>query len=226
MGYQILLFGLLLVAAGSLLAGHSYRHNRKVTPLFIGLFSLISMMSIGVYAFLGTTQPDRQEVVLLEKVSDGSDRDNIASMMPTDLNQQRINEIQNELREDTQNGELWYALGNAYMYSSQFEEAGTAFFYASKLAEEPQANIYSAMATASYYDKGQNFTPESQQWLDKAFELDEDNIPALMLQATDYFLTARYQRAIDTWQQALDTERTDLDRVKLINAINRAKGLI
>ena len=142
------------------------------------------------------------------------------------MNQKRIEEIQDKLREDTQNGELWYALGNAYMYSSEFENAGTAFLYALRLAPEPQSNIYSAMATASYYQEKQHFTEQSKAWLDKALALDENNISALMLLASDYFLSARYQKAIDTWQRVLDTERTDLDRVEVINAINRAKSFL
>ncbi|PSW17591.1 nitrite reductase [Photobacterium sanctipauli] len=225
MGYQILLFVLLLVAAGLLLARHSYRYHNKVTPTFICLFGLVSVLSVGTYAYLGNSKSDTQ-VITAQPMPDEHAGDDMASMSASELNQKRIEEIQDKLREDTQNGELWYALGNAYMYVSQFENASKAFFYASKLAETPQANIYSAMATASYYSEGQRFNVQSQQWLETALSLDEDNVPALMLQATDYFLTARYQRAIDSWQQVLDTQRTDINRVELINAINRAKDLL
>ncbi|WEM41238.1 tetratricopeptide repeat protein [Photobacterium sp. DA100] len=221
LNYQGLFFLLLLIMACALIIGHSYRYNRKATPASLMIVALLAVLSVTSYAFLGhepqntirraeSPQPVPEEML----------------MSASELNQKQIKEIQDKLREDTQNGELWYALGNAYMYSSEFENAGTAFLYALRLAPEPQSNIYSAMATASYYQEKQHFTPQSQAWLEQALALDKNNISALMLLASDYFLNARYQKAIDTWQQVLDTERTDLDRVEIINAINRAKSFI
>ncbi|WP_049788920.1 nitrite reductase [Photobacterium profundum] len=152
--------------------------------------------------------------------------DEFAGMTAKEINQRRIEEIQNTLREDKQNSETWYLLGNAYMYVSEFDKAAIAFGYSARLADSPQANVFSAQATAEYYQNGQKLTENIQQLLDYALQLDNDNLPALMLLASDYFLNARYQKAIDTWQQALDSERSDLDRVALISAINRAKILV
>ncbi|MCQ1057958.1 TPR domain-containing protein [Photobacterium sp. DNB23_23_1] len=227
LSYQGLFFLLLLVMASALVIGHSFRYNRKVTPVSLMVIGVLSVISVTTYAFLG--HEPSNAIKQLQASSTLSEEQSLPAEMlmgAAELNQKRIEEIQDKLREDTQNGELWYALGNAYMYSSEFESAGTAFLYALRLAPEPQSNIYSAMATASYYQEKQYFTTQSKAWLDRALELDENNIPALMLLASDYFLNARYQKAIDTWQQLLDTERTDLDRVEVINAINRAKSFL
>ncbi|PSU34414.1 nitrite reductase [Photobacterium lutimaris] len=208
--------------ASALIIAHSFRYNRKVTPISLIIIGVLTVVSVTSYTFLGHEPKNTvmRPVVALEALPEEM------LMSASELNQKRIEEIQDKLREDTQNGELWYALGNAYMYSSEFENAGTAFLYALRLSPEPQSNIYSAMATASYYQEKQHFTPQSQAWLEQALALDENNISALMLLASDYFLNARYQKAIDTWQQILDTDRTDLDRVEVINAINRAKRFI
>ncbi|MGR5062390.1 TPR domain-containing protein [Photobacterium sp. DNB22_13_2] len=227
LSYQGLFFLLLLVMASALIIGHSFRYNRKITPISFMIIGVLSVISVTTYVFLGhepintVKQPLASSTLSEEQLLPEE-----MLMSAAELNQKRVEEIQDKLREDTQNGELWYALGNAYMYSSEFENAGTAFLYALRLAPEPQSNIYSAMATASYYQEKQYFTAQSKAWLDRALELDENNVSALMLLASDYFLNARYQKAIDTWQQVLDTERTDLDRVEVINAINRAKNFI
>ena len=221
LNYQGLFFLLLLVMASALIIAHSFRYNRKLTPVSLMVIGVLAVVSVTGYSFLGH---EPQNTVKRPEVPQELPEEVL--MSASELNQKRIEEIQDKLREDTQNGELWYALGNAYMYSSEFDNAGTAFLYAQRLAPEPQSNIYSAMATASYYQEKQRFTEQSKAWLDRALQLDENNISALMLLASDYFLNARYQMAIDTWQQVLDTERTDIDRVELINAINRAKGFL
>ncbi|MGF1790378.1 nitrite reductase [Photobacterium profundum] len=183
----------------------------------------ISLVLIGgsgsLYATLGSPTYHAELAV-------DSANDEFAGMTANEINQRRIEEIQNTLREDKQNSEAWYLLGNAYMYVSEFDKAALAFSYSARLADSPQANVFSAQATAEYYQNGQQLTENIQQLLDYALQLDNDNLPALMLLASDYFLNARYQKAIDTWQQALDSERSDLDRVALISAINRAKILV
>lgn len=141
-------------------------------------------------------------------------------------NQSMIEEMQQRVVEDKQDGKRWYALGNAYMYANQFENAATAFLYAERLASEPQANIYAARATALYYQNNQRFDDEIRSLIDKALIIDAHNVPSLMLVASNHFLSAEYQDAIDTWQIALDSEHDDVDRVALIKAINQAKALL
>lgn len=176
-------------------------------------------LSAGFYWQLGF--PQYRAALVLDVAND-----EFADLSAKEINQRRIEEIQHKIREDKQNGESWYALGNAYMYVNEFDHAAVAFRYSARLAKQPQANIYSAQATALYYQNGQQLTEHIQALIEQALALDKDNLSALMLRASDYFLNARYQKAIDTWQQALDSERSDLDRVALISAINRAKPLV
>ncbi|MGF1714428.1 TPR domain-containing protein [Photobacterium chitinilyticum] len=215
-GFTVLLVvGLLIIWRGH---ASSDRESAR-TPILLSIVLLA--LSVGVYAFLG--QPTYQPAGGVSNEAENSD---LAGLTGTEFNQKRIEEIQNKLRDDKQNGELWYALGNAYMYASEYANAALSFSYSARLADEPQANIFSAQATAIYYRDGQRLSTEVDQLLDQALALDENNLPTLMLLASDYFLNARYQKAIDTWQQALDSEHPDLNRVELITAINRAKKLL
>ena len=186
---------------------------------------LLSMVVIGLsaggYMMLGEPEFQAKQLASVEAESQ-----ELAALSLTEFNQKRIVDIQNKLRSDKQNGELWYALGNAYMYIGEYDNAVLAFSYSARLADQPQANIFSAQASALYYRDGQRLGKDASELLGKALKLDEDNLPALMLLASDYFLNARYQKAIDIWQQALDSEHPDLNRAELITAINRAKQLL
>ncbi|MEZ8096860.1 TPR domain-containing protein [Photobacterium swingsii] len=190
----------------------------RTVPILLSLS--LAVISMGAYAFLGAPSFNDKANSLEQPANE------FAGLSADEVNQQRIEAIQAKIIEDKQDGELWYALGNAYMYVNAFEEATIAFDYARRLSVDPQANIYSALATALYYKNGQRLTPEIQNLLDRALILDTDNFPALTLLGSEYFMSARYQKAIDTWVQILDSEHPDADRVALITAINRAKKMM
>lgn len=173
----------------------------------------------GMYAYLG-------EPSYLFNHTGQAQPEKIVAITPQKAQQNRITNIQNKIRQNTQDGDAWYALGHAYMYNGEFENAVTAFDYAIRLASEPVANLFSAKASALYYVEKQSLTVEVKQLLDKALAVNPNNTTALMLQASDLFMNARYTKAIATWQQLLDSNEPDLDRVAIIHSINRAKRLL
>ncbi|MCG7497133.1 tetratricopeptide repeat protein [Vibrio sp. Of7-15] len=184
---------------------------------------MIGMLAIGstggIYAYLG------EPSYLLNNTSQVQPEEGV-SIHPQQAQQERITEIQNEIRKNTQDGDAWYALGHAYMYSGEFENAVIAFDYAIRLSSDPIANLFSAKASALYYVEKQNLTVEVQYLLDKALAVNPNNTTALMLMASDLFMNARYTKAITMWQLLLDSNEPDLDRVAIIHSINRAKQLL
>ncbi|UTV26702.1 TPR domain-containing protein [Photobacterium atrarenae] len=220
MGLGIGIAGLLVLAM-AMVGVYSFRGDRKSLRR-TGMLSLaVAVISLGGYAWLGQPIP-----VSASQPSGLAAGDAFHGLSADEINRKRITAIQDKLRGDKQNGELWYALGNAYMVLNEFEHAALTFSYAARLAETPQANIFAAQATAIYYRDGQQLGEEGRRLLGRALMLDPDNLPGLMLQATDYFLTARYEKAIETWQQALDSEHPEMDRVEIIRAIHRAEQLL
>jgi formate-dependent nitrite reductase complex subunit NrfG len=137
-----------------------------------------------------------------------------------------IEQIENQLRADSNNSKLWYELGHGYLASSRFEEASVCFSYVLRLEEEPTASVFAAKATADYYANAQRINDNIQALLDQALTMDPFNYPALMLIGNDHYISFRYQEAIDTWQHILDSERQGLDRATVINSINRAKEML
>ncbi|TKF24332.1 cytochrome C heme lyase [Vibrio genomosp. F6] len=135
-------------------------------------------------------------------------------------------ELQAQLTQDPNQGELWFQLGHGYVLENDFQSALTCFDYAIRLSESPTASQYAAKATALYYVSSQQMSSDVVALLDAAFELDPQNQTGLMLVANDHFISFRYQLAIDTWTKILDSERQEVDRVNLIQSINRAKELV
>lgn len=134
-------------------------------------------------------------------------------------------ELQSDIKQDRNNAELWFQLGHAYLLKNEFDSALTCFDYAIRLSPSPTASQLAAKATSLYYLSSQRITPQVDLLLTKALELETNNLPALTLIANDYFYSFRYQDAIDTWVQILDSGQRDIDRVSIVESINRAKAL-
>lgn len=141
-----------------------------------------------------------------------------------DPRQQRISALQQRLREDAQNGYDWFELGQAYMFADEFDSAGIAFGYALRLLGA-RGEIYSAQASALYYQQRQRISEEVMSLVEKALEMDPYDSTALMLLATDHFEQQRYQQAILQWQKMLFAERSELDREAIMESINTARLL-
>lgn len=134
-------------------------------------------------------------------------------------------EIQDKLREDKNNPDLWFQLGQGYFANGEFENANTCFEYVLRLTDEPSSTVYAAKATALYYVSSQRITEEVSRLLDISLSKDKLNDTALMLIANDHFISFKYEEAIEVWQKVLDSERQGIDRVAIINSINRAQEL-
>jgi formate-dependent nitrite reductase complex subunit NrfG len=132
--------------------------------------------------------------------------------------------LQDKIRATPQDSALWATLGEYYLYRNAYDNALLAYQRALTLRGE-NAELYAALATVLYYQAGQNMTPGARKMIDRALALDADEVTALMLLASDAFMTADYKQAITLWQQLLDANSPRVDRAKLIDAINLATML-
>ncbi|WVM93836.1 c-type cytochrome biogenesis protein CcmI [Halopseudomonas pachastrellae] len=83
---------------------------------------------------------------------------------------QRVVEVQPE------NGEAWYMLGRAYMSAQNPEKAADAFGNALvRLGEQPE--VLAQLAQARYFANVNQLDAETARALDKAIELDRNNLP-------------------------------------------------
>ncbi|WP_010447573.1 cytochrome c [Vibrio rotiferianus] len=137
-----------------------------------------------------------------------------------------IEEIQDQLREDPNNAELWFQLGQGYLVEGELDGALICFDYAIQLTDPVNATQLAAKATTLYYIHKQSMTSEVSLLLEQALQLEPHNEAALSLIANDHFLSFRFQEAIDAWVLLLDSNDPNLDRVQIINSINQAKELL
>lgn len=139
---------------------------------------------------------------------------------------EQIENVQTVLRANPNDGQAWFELGQGYMAKNEFESASTCFDYAIRLSDSPEPGLYSAKASADYYQNKQAITQEVRSLLDKALAMNPVDQTALTLIATDHYISFRYQKAIDTWQKMLDSQKSSIDRVSIIRSINLAKQQI
>ncbi|WP_159567224.1 c-type cytochrome biogenesis protein CcmI [Budvicia diplopodorum] len=148
--------------------------------------------------------------------------DPFAGMNVEQIQDRVMTELQKRIRQAPNDSDAWFMLGQRYLNGNEFDNALIAFDRTEKIRGQ-DAELLTAKAATLYYQAGQRMTPQAKTWLNDALRLDPNHVTALMLLASDHFLNAQYQQAIDIWQSLLDSNNPKVNRVKLIEAINMAR---
>ncbi|GIU20376.1 c-type cytochrome biogenesis protein CcmI [Shewanella sp. MBTL60-112-B2] len=135
---------------------------------------------------------------------------------------QRVGMMEAQAQAEPENSQLWFSLGHAYISANRYDDAIKAFDKTMDLVGV-HAELLGPKATALYYRSNQKMTPTVQALVDQALSLDPVDPSTLLLVGMDSFFTADYPKAIDAWQLILDSDRTDVDRGAIMNAIESAK---
>ncbi|HDR1185639.1 TPA: c-type cytochrome biogenesis protein [Pasteurella multocida] len=134
----------------------------------------------------------------------------------------KITQLQQKLRQDPNHAENWLLLGQAYLDNAEVEYALIAYGNAQQLLGDKPA-ILGAIATAYYYQAGQKITAKVDALLTQALTADPFETASLSLIATDAFVQGNYQKAAQTWQKMLDSDRPNVERRLLIQRIQMAQ---
>ncbi|HDR1545587.1 TPA: c-type cytochrome biogenesis protein [Pasteurella multocida] len=134
----------------------------------------------------------------------------------------KITQLQQKLRQDPNHAENWLLLGQAYLDNAEVEHALIAYGNAQQLLGDKPA-ILGAIATAYYYQAGQKMTAKVDALLTQALTADPFETASLSLIATDAFVQGNYQKAAQTWQKMLDSDRPNIERRLLIQRIQMAQ---
>lgn len=143
-------------------------------------------------------------------------------MDPAQIMSQRVQMMEAQVQAEPENSQAWFSLGHAYVSANKYDQAAAAFDKVMELVGT-HAELLGPKATALYYKAGQKITPEIQAIIDQSLSLDPQDPSTLLLVGMDAFFTADYTKAIDAWQMILDSDRNDVDRTALMNAIGSAK---
>ncbi|AUI66443.1 MULTISPECIES: cytochrome C biogenesis protein [Glaesserella] len=195
--------------------------NTLKRPLVIMALFLILLLS-GLFYW----QTGRYDVVQHGQTAFQHFKQQRAEESSEQRNQHYITHLQDQLRQDSNNGERWFELGQAYSLNNDFESALICFRNAQTVLGE-KATILGAMATADYYLNKQQFTPQSKAWLDRALQLDSRESASLLLLASDAFFRNDFKQAIFYWESVLDNENNPaLDRREIIKSIKMAEQML
>lgn len=144
-----------------------------------------------------------------------------AGMDTAQIMMQRVQMMEDQVKAEPENSQLWFSLGHAYVSANQYDKAIAAFDKVIELVGK-HAELLGPKATAMYYKAGQQMTPQIQALINESLAMDAQDPSTLLLVGMDAFFTADYKKAITSWQTILDSGRADVDRAALMNAIETA----
>lgn len=125
--------------------------------------------------------------------------------------------------EDPQNSLALMSLAQAYSAGGLYGDAVQTLDRLLVLVGE-DAEVLGAKANALYYRDSRQITQETQQVITQALTIAPLEPQTRMLLATDAYLHARYQEAIDHWQALLVQPTAEINREAILNAIGKAQS--
>lgn len=138
-------------------------------------------------------------------------------------NDSYIVNLQNRLRLDPNDGDLWFELAQAYALNNEFENALICYRNAEGILGRTAA-ILGGMASVEYYRHRHQLTSQAKEWIDEALEQSPNESASHLILASDAFLHNDFQSAIFHWERVLSSENPAVDRREVIRSIQEAKA--
>lgn len=110
--------------------------------------------------------------------------------------------LQKKLEADPNNAEGWYMLGRSYMVLKRFPDAVSSFDRALKIKPESASIMLSLADSLAMLNKGE-ITGRPIKLINKALELEPDNLTALWLGGMAERQQGNYLTAIERWKKVL-----------------------
>ncbi len=188
-------------------------------PLVFGMLAFIAVLTVSVAYYW---QSGRYQQVEAGERDFQAFQQQKAEEDSRTRNDHYIVSLQNQLRDNPNNGDLWFELGQAYSLNNDFEAAMVCFHHAQTVLGRKPA-ILGAMATTDYYLHKQTLSAQAKAWIDEALAQDPKESASLLLLASEAFLRNDPQQAIFYWQQVLDGDNPNINRRAIIQSINTAE---
>lgn len=145
-----------------------------------------------------------------------------AQLSPEQQLAYRLKELEKTVKDDPNNSEAWFGLGQLYISIGEFDNAIKAFdTVVSQVGEH--AEILGSKAQAMYYKNNQQINDGTQLVIDKALALDSLDASTNILLGMDSFSHHDYEKAVTYWQTVLTSGRPGINIQALSGAIDEAK---
>ena len=199
---------------------HILQKNTRNAPLTKKGIGLLALVLAGCVVFYWQT--NRLQTVNAGSQAFSEFQQQQSESDGTTRNERYILNLQNKLRENPNDGDLWFELAQAYALDNDFESALICYHNAEKVLGQTAA-ILGGKATVEYYRHKHQITPEVSALIDKALAKDPNESASRLLLASDAFLRNDFKQAIEQWEKVLNSENQAIDRKELIKSIGMAK---
>lgn len=204
------------------LAQHHLPNTKLKRPLAFASLSLLAVLAVATLFYVQTgryAEVEKGEQALHSFLTQKAEEDN------SQRNDRYIVNLQNQLRQNANNGDVWFELGQAYSLNNDFESAMICFNNAINVLGRKPA-IIGAMATAEYYRNQQKLSEQAKKWIDEALKGDSQENSSLLLLASEAFLHNEFEQAISYWENVLNSDNRSIDRREIIQSIQMAQQML
>lgn len=175
------------------------RRGGRGVAIFVG--AAVPAIALGLYLLVGSPRA----------VDPAADPNALAAQQILGM----VERLQARLRENPDDVDGWKMLGRSYAVLGRFPEAVGA--YAKAAVRAPRdAQLLADFADALAMARGQSLQGEPEQLIQRALQLDPNNLKALALAGTVAFERKEFKAAADYWQRMLPLVPPDSEDARAI----------
>ncbi|MDO6507930.1 c-type cytochrome biogenesis protein CcmI [Colwellia sp. 4_MG-2023] len=191
-------------------------HFSVLWPIFLSLF--VVSFSVAIYLKQGTL-----DTIIATPMASTTNQEGLQS---SEAQQEEmlayIKGLQQKIDTNSDDSKAWYDLGQAFVGVGEFDLAIHAFEEVIRIEGE-HADLFGAIAQATYYRNNQQIDGQVQTLIDKALVLDNNDPSTNILLGMHNFISQEYAKAIEYWQRIIDDNRQSVNIEALKEAVNEAK---
>lgn len=193
--------------------------NKQVFSIFwpVGISLFILAFSFALYTKQGTYETLTRQAP--------ADSQHMSAQQSQEQRAQQalayIDELKLHLKDNPNDGEAWYNLGQTLISVADFDAAIAAIDQVIRIEGE-HADLIGTKAQASYYRNNQQIDEQVQQYIDKALALDPADPSTNILLGMHNFIEGNFQQAIVHWQLVIDANKPGVNTAALQEAIAEA----
>jgi cytochrome c-type biogenesis protein CcmH len=113
-----------------------------------------------------------------------------------------VSALVERLKSNPNDAQGWVMLARSYNTMERFGEAAGAYARATEL-QSNNADLWAEYAFVSAMANGRNLEGQPMELVNKALQIDPENLKALQLAGNDAFQRKDYQKAVDYWSRVL-----------------------
>ena len=189
------------------------RHPAKTLAVVLAV--LLPLFSVSLYLVIGNTK------ALLPQENPG-----LAEGFGVINSEAKLQELEKKLEQQPENPDGWFLLASSYSKMGRFADAVRAYEQLVKLVPDA-AQVWASYADVYAMNNNQSLLGEPTKFLDKALELDDNNLLALALSGSAAMERGDYVAAITHWTKLVDLLPPDNAELQVIrNGIGQAREFL